>query len=234
MSRAGRTWAVLAVLAAVIVLAGSAALTEPAGESAAGDRELLEDITREERLITERETSLAAYLGHLYRTLMDRIIRRVGDSELARAVSRVVVWVVAAAAIAALAWVVFVLVRSRAGPVRARRAPDDSYVEPLARDEENPADAYHRALEHGTPREALAALWAWVAARLVDEGRTEVREGATHREIVREVRLRDAQWEQLDSLAQLSRRSERWLFAGDGFDRDDVRGCRELFGGWLS
>jgi hypothetical protein len=220
-------------LVALLVVLGVAASIPVAPEPAEGARqELMREIVDEQNVVTARDASPLAYLGHVYETLLDRLLTRFSESPAMLAASRIVVWVVVILAAGVLAWGIASAVH---GALRGRVAKEDrgAAFEREVPAEEDPRAAFESALGRQDAGAALHALWRWTVTELGVRGGDRIQDGATYREILQRARGSGTDGETLTALGRLARASERWLYRGEPFALEDVLAMREALGGWL-
>lgn len=228
LRRAGALLALFVVLGASSLLTGA---SDPS-ETEPSRRELMGQIVEEEDVVTERHASPLAYLGHVYETLLDRLVSRFSESPAMLAASRIVVWAVVILAAGVLAWVLGSTLYGALRRGRAPEAPGPSF-EREVRPVEDPRAAFESARSRQDAAAALHALWRWVALELGTRAGARVHEGATYREILGQARRTGPDREAVGALGRLARASERWLYRGEPFSLDEVVAMREALGGWL-
>lgn len=182
------------------------------------DRALLEEIVREEGIVT----TPGARWGDLWAAFLEWLASLFDGPELdLSGVTEIAGWVGLLLVVGVAIYVVWRMVEARLK--RRREASPPPPVVPL----EAPADpttALEAALAAGDARAALAALWAELALGLGQGGVARATgQDRTHQELVRLVRVARPGWERLGELRDLARTLDRLCYGASPPTVDDVR-----------
>ncbi len=186
----------------------------------ATDRALLEEIVRDERIVTTPSTRWDELWAAFWRWLDDLFgARRAPDLS---GVAEIAAWVGLALVVAAG---VYALWRAYEAWARSRRPPEPAAVAVVALEAPpDPTSALEAALAAGDARGALAALWAELALGLGQGGVARATgQDRTHQELVRLVRAARPGWDRLGELRDLARILDRLCYGAVAPTVDDVR-----------